>query len=334
VSPLVVDITTLALLILAFARGWARGSIREGFGLLGLFLGIFLAPFLVGLLGSVFENLFGMAVNPARVIALTLIVGIVWAGFIIVGIKASRGVDLPGPRSMNGVGGALLSVVSAITIISLTLYGALAVTGGAETAGAFSSSLRDSVTGHAFMDTESPFTLFYDSLLNRSAALRGLTLWVRQQTTFREDDPTDRLDFPGTDEKLTVAKDAEQQLFDKLNDERAKAGLDRLEWCEPCSLVARSHSKEMYREGYFSHVNTRGLDPFDRMEAAGIEFLSAGENLAVAPSVEEAHRGLMHSPDHRRNILRPRFTQVGIGIYNGPYGLMCTQVFRTPLAAN
>jgi uncharacterized protein YkwD len=331
VSPLVVDITTLALLILAFARGWARGSVREGFGLLGLFLGIFAAPFVVGALGSLIESVFGLPVNPSRVIALTIVVGSVWLGFTIMGIKASRGVDIPGPRSMNGVGGAMLGVVSAITIISLTLYGVLAVTGGASTAGGFSTALTKSVTGKAFMDTESPFTLFYDSLLTRSSALRGLTLWVRQQTEFRENVPGDRLDFPGTDEELILAKDAEEELLRRLNDEREKQGIEPLEWCEACAEVARSHSKEMYREGFFSHVDTRGDDPFDRMKAAGIEFLSAGENLAVAPSVEEAHRGLMHSPDHRRNILRPAFTQVGIGIYNGPYGLMCTQVFRTPI---
>jgi uncharacterized membrane protein required for colicin V production len=331
VSPLVVDITTLALLILAFARGWARGSVREGFGLLGLFLGIFAAPFIVGALGSLIGDVFGLPVNPARVIALTLVVGLVWLGFTIMGIKAARGVDIPGPRSLNGVGGAMLSVVSAITIISLTLYGVLAVTGGASTAGGFSSGLSKSVTGKAFMDTESPFTLFYDSLLTRSSALRGLTLWVRQQTKFRENVPGDRLDFPGTDEELVLAKGAEEDLLEKLNSERIKQGLEPLEWCEQCAEVARSHSKEMYREGFFSHVDTRGDDPFERMDAAGIDFLSAGENLAVAPSVEEAHRGLMHSPDHRRNILRPAFTQVGIGIYNGPYGLMCTQVFRTPI---
>ena len=333
-SPLVVDITTLALLILAFARGWARGSVREGFGLLGLFLGIFAAPFLVGALGSAFENVLGLAINPARVIALALVVGVIWAGFTIAGIRAARGVDLPGPRSLNGVGGALLSLISAITVISLSLYGVLAVTGGASTTGEFSSSLSSSVTGKAFMDSESPFTLFYDSLLTRSAALRGLTLWVRQQTKFRENVPTDRLDFPGTDDPLILAEDAETELLDLLNAERRKVGLDPLSSCGACIEIARSHSQEMYREGYFSHVDTRGDGPFDRMDAAGIEYLSAGENLAVAPSVEEAHRGLMHSPDHRRNILRPQFTQVGIGIYSGPYGLMCTQVFRTPLTSD
>ncbi len=35
------------------------------------------------------------------------------------------------------------------------------------------------------------------------------------------------------------------------------------------------------------------------------------------------------SPDHRADMLRPGFDEVGIGILDGPYGLMCTEVFRT-----
>ena len=31
---------------------------------------------------------------------------------------------------------------------------------------------------------------------------------------------------------------------------------------------------------------------------------------------------------NRANILRSAFNEVGIGIYEGPYGLMCTQLFR------
>jgi uncharacterized protein YkwD len=84
----------------------------------------------------------------------------------------------------------------------------------------------------------------------------------------------------------------------------------------------------MYRGGYFSHEDLEGNDPFDRMQTARISYGAAGENLALAPTVDEAHAGLMESPDHRANILRAAFHEVGIGIYEGPYGLMCTQLFR------
>jgi uncharacterized protein YkwD len=65
------------------------------------------------------------------------------------------------------------------------------------------------------------------------------------------------------------------------------------------------------------------------MREAGITFMNAGENLALAQTLDIAHNGLMHSPGHRANILRPQFGRVGIGILDGgKYGLMISQEFR------
>lgn len=64
------------------------------------------------------------------------------------------------------------------------------------------------------------------------------------------------------------------------------------------------------------------------MENAGIKFVAAGENLALAPSTELAMEGLMNSPGHRANILSPQFGKIGIGaMQGGIYGLMFTQEF-------
>ncbi len=80
--------------------------------------------------------------------------------------------------------------------------------------------------------------------------------------------------------------------------------------------------------GYFAHQSPDGRDPFDRLQAAGIHYLAAGENLALAPDVHAAHTGLMSSPGHRANILRPAFNRVGIGALRAsPYGVMFTQEF-------
>ena len=93
--------------------------------------------------------------------------------------------------------------------------------------------------------------------------------------------------------------------------------------------VARKHSTDMFVRGYFAHDTPEGRDPFDRMRAADVRFLTAGENLALARSVPIAHTGLMNSPGHRANILRPEFGRVGIGIMDGGMrGLMVTQNFR------
>jgi uncharacterized protein YkwD len=87
----------------------------------------------------------------------------------------------------------------------------------------------------------------------------------------------------------------------------------------------------MFRLKYFGHQSPANGSPFDRLAAAKITYTRAGENLAYAHSVAVAHRGLMDSPGHRENILRPEFTRVGIGVVSaGSYGRMFTQLFLAP----
>jgi uncharacterized membrane protein required for colicin V production len=144
------------------------------------------------------------------------------------------------------------------------------------------------------------------------------------------EDQSETLDLPND---LTLSADpvAERQMLDLVNEERAAAGLAALIWDERLVPVARQHSEEMFRLKYFSHQSPVSGTPFDRIKNAGIAYTRAGENLAYAQSVSVAHRGLMQSPGHRENILRPEFTHVAIGVVSaGAYGRMFTQVFVTP----
>jgi uncharacterized protein YkwD len=143
---------------------------------------------------------------------------------------------------------------------------------------------------------------------------------------------------PGSDERVTLPfkvtnvrprPDLEQRMLELVNQERAAAGLRPLAPDPELTEVARQHSTDMFARGYFAHDTPEGLSPFDRMRAANIHFLTAGENLALAPTLSVAHTGLMNSPGHRENILRPQFGRVGIGIMDGGLrGLMISQEFR------
>lgn len=126
----------------------------------------------------------------------------------------------------------------------------------------------------------------------------------------------------------TVAAELEAQMLELTNHERTSRGLGALGVNEGARAVARAYSIDMLARGYFSHVNPEGKNPFDRMSAAGVKYGNAGENLALAPTLKQAHDGLMKSPGHKANILSPKFKRVGIGIIDaGEYGLMVTQDF-------
>jgi uncharacterized protein YkwD len=123
--------------------------------------------------------------------------------------------------------------------------------------------------------------------------------------------------------------DLEAQMLALVNQERITRGLKPLAPDPALLEVARAHSADMFARGYFAHVTPEGLSPFDRMTQARAAFRIAGENLALAPTVKLAHTGLMNSPGHRANILRPEFGRVGVGIMDGGFrGIMVSQEFR------
>uniref|UniRef100_UPI0017FEC816 CAP domain-containing protein n=1 Tax=Ramlibacter sp. TaxID=1917967 RepID=UPI0017FEC816 len=121
----------------------------------------------------------------------------------------------------------------------------------------------------------------------------------------------------------------EARMLELVNAERAREGLKPLKADPELAEVARAHSRDMFARGYFSHVSPDGGKLSDRMRKGEVRYLLAGENLALAPTLPVAHQGLMNSPGHRANILRPQFGRVGIGVLDGGrHGLMVTQDFR------
>jgi uncharacterized protein YkwD len=139
----------------------------------------------------------------------------------------------------------------------------------------------------------------------------------------------ERVELPYTVGETRPRPELEAQMLDLVNRERAAAGLKPLTFDEELLPVARAHSADMFARGYFAHYTPEGRSPFDRIQQAGVNFRTAGENLALAPTLSIAHNGLMNSPGHRANILRPEFGRVGIGIMDsGMRGLMVTQNFR------
>ncbi len=135
--------------------------------------------------------------------------------------------------------------------------------------------------------------------------------------------------LPFTEADPQVRDDLEERMLVLVNNERKKRGIKPLRFDPELRKVARANSADMFARGYFSHVNPDGRNPFDRMKKARVKFLTAGENLALGPTLSICHTGLMNSPGHRANILNPAFGRIGIGILDGGVnGLMITQNFR------
>ncbi|AZO93816.1 SCP-like extracellular protein [Iocasia frigidifontis] len=106
----------------------------------------------------------------------------------------------------------------------------------------------------------------------------------------------------------------ESQLLNLVNQERRKNDLPVLKASGELNRVARVKAQDMVDNNYFSHNSPTYGSPFDMLDQFNVEYQYAGENLAKNTSVSRAHSALMRSSGHRRNILNPNFTHIGIGV--------------------
>lgn len=121
----------------------------------------------------------------------------------------------------------------------------------------------------------------------------------------------------------------EQEVVQLVNLERSKHGLAPLELDEKVTSIARKKSADMRDRGYFNHQSPTYGSPFDMLTQFGVTYRTAAENIAAGYSSPEAVvKGWMNSEGHRKNILNPSFTKIGIGhVKGGLYGNYWTQLF-------
>lgn len=82
--------------------------------------------------------------------------------------------------------------------------------------------------------------------------------------------------------------------------------------------AARLHSVDMHVRNFFAHDNLDGVDPFQRMEAAGFVGSYMGENIAYGPGEPADVMAMwMDSDGHCANIMNPNFTLLGVGYHPG-----------------
>ncbi len=108
--------------------------------------------------------------------------------------------------------------------------------------------------------------------------------------------------------------DARQRLFELINAERVKAGLDALTFDPELAAVALKHSEDMRANDFVSHVSPTTGTSEERLLEAGIITDRASENVGKGYTPDEIHQGFMDSPGHRAAILLPDVTHVGIGV--------------------
>jgi uncharacterized protein YkwD len=319
----IIDILLVALVLLCVLNGWRRGFILGVLDLLGWALSM--------LAGLRFYSSLARWLGPR--VALWPDVWDRPIAFVLVAITAGVTVQLLGywflrrlPKDVhesrtNQLLGIIPGLANGLIIAAIVAALLLAIP--------LNESLRERTRESALVNRLAGYAERLETALHPVSNDFADAFAQTLNLLTVEPDSNERVTLPYKVPTSRPRPDLEARMLDLINRERLAAGLKPLAPDPELTEVARRHSADMFARGYFAHETLEGRDPFDRMREANVRFLTAGENLALAPTVQVAHIGLMNSPGHRANILNKDFGRVGIGIMDGGIrGLMVTQDFR------
>ena len=110
----------------------------------------------------------------------------------------------------------------------------------------------------------------------------------------------------------------ETEVIRLVNEIRRDNGLSALKENWELSRVARYKAQDMHDNRYFSHTSPVYGTPFQMMRAFGLNYRTAGENIAMGyPTPQAVVNGWMDSSGHRANILNAGYSQIGVGYVSG-----------------
>lgn len=314
-----VDLALVLVVLFFLWLGWQKGAIA-GFSDLviwlgSLILGLYFYDPIARILNQTFTSI-GAWSKPLAFFLIIILSRIVFSIlFSNVLSRVSPGVHASLPNKALGLfPGMINGLLNAAIIAALLLLVPIAPD-LSQTAAASSAAERLGGPLNWFNEKMAP--IFSDALSQQS------------KTNKMYPKPDETIDLPFTVKNAKPDPALEMAMIDLVNEERKKEGLGELAYDPTLTPVARAHSSDMFARGYFSHYSPEGDAVSHRLKKAGITYRTAGENLALAPTLKTAHTGLMNSPGHRANILHKSYGRIGIGILDGGIrGLMVTQVFK------
>lgn len=315
---ILVDLIIVVALIYGAYAGYRKGFISVGYGLGVMIVSLVVAALIYGPMAKLMVQKGGVVPSFAAVLSIGIItmLCILLASFTA-GNQLRRVPDSVKRSDWNMWLGAAVNVLRTFILIVLALIVAIALP--------FGASSKRHITESVITSRALPIIAPVQRVFNQRF---GAT--ISDAINFFTVDPAgqEKIDLGFKTTNVTVDEADEELLLAYINRERTTRGLQPLQSNPAAREVARAHSREMFALGYFSHIDAGGGDAYARIRAANIKFSIVGENLAVAPTADQAHLGLMDSPGHRANIVSTEYKSVGIGVVDGgPYGLMITEDF-------
>ncbi len=313
------------LLILILLAVWVLDAWEEGFFILAADLVAFLGAFVFGLrfysrAAQLFVESFALSRGIANSLGFMFVYILSHTILTVVLVAVLKEFSFGKlSRFWQKLLGIIPSTINGLVIVAVLLAMATSLPLRTDV----KQSIVESRIGGYLINRTSTLERVMDEVFGEAISETLSFLTVEPQTTQKIN-----LGFELGKQQFFISEKTEVAMFALVNHERERLGVGALNWDPALVVVARAHAKDMFELGYFSHISPEGKDVGDRLSEAGILYLLAGENLALAPTLEMAHEGLMQSEGHRRNILDDHFKKIGIGVIDGgSYGKMFVQVF-------
>lgn len=125
-------------------------------------------------------------------------------------------------------------------------------------------------------------------------------------------------------------------IIRETNTKRSEGGFTVLTGDARLDAAAQAKVDDMFERQFFEHVSPTGESASTLVTQAGYTFFLVGENLALGnyKDDQDVVMAWMNSQGHRENILRPEFSQIGVGIgegeFEGEKTWLAVQIFATP----
>lgn len=188
-------------------------------------------------------------------------------------------------------------------------------------------------------DTETPSTPDTPTV-DETPSVPEQTPSVPEETPSTPDTPVvDETPDNSTEDNSTNADTnfmaaVEEAIYNKVNEERAKAGVPALTYNNTMQKYARIKSQDMGDNNYFSHEDLNGNLITTQMKNDGVSYKAWGENIAYIGGnvsadalAQQFMTNWMNSSGHRANILSTNFSSIGVGVYKIGNKVYATQEF-------
>lgn len=316
------DVLLYSLLLYGIINGWRRGSFINFFYLITLVLGIGLGYRYSDYVGNFVQGWLNSEKQVSEIIAGTVILlGVLTFASIIISILPNKIKNSPVDMGSRFFGSIFsFSWINLLLCIIFTLVSLFSLPPSLQKLSQESKLVTFYVSATSFPQEVLSRITGTDILMsiNKITELTGSSSYVDGCLEIGR----------ATEAEIQLRPDLALELISTINDYRVNLSLDYLESRQNLSDVAEEYAHKMYTQGFFCHQ-----DPLDsseakeRLEKNNINFNSIGENLVLAASIDLANESILQSQKHKNTVESSSYRFIGIGVVEGPLGLIVVQLF-------